>query len=95
MAALAGVAPLNQDSGRRQGKRRTWGGRAPVRAALYMAAVTATRYNPAIRALYTRLREAGKPAKVALVACMRKLLTIANAILRDGVPWAADAPRTA
>jgi transposase len=95
VAALAGVAPLNQDSGRRQGKRRTWGGRAPVRAALYMAAVTATRCNPAIRALYTRLREAGKPAKVALVACMRKLVTIANAILRDGVPWTADAPRTA
>lgn len=90
VAALAGVAPLNQDSGRRQGKRRTWGGRAPVRAALYMAAVTATRCNPAIRALYTRLREAGKPAKVALVACMRKLLTIANAILRDATPWSAD-----
>ena len=89
VAALAGVAPLNQDSGRRQGKRRTWGGRAPVRAALYMAAVTATRCNPTIRALYTRLREAGKPAKVALVACMRKLLTIANAVLRDGVPWRA------
>jgi transposase len=89
VAALAGVAPLNQDSGRRQGKRRTWGGRAPVRAALYMAAITATRCNPTIRALYTRLREAGKPAKVALVACMRKLLTIANAVLRDGVPWRA------
>jgi transposase len=89
VAALAGVAPLNQDSGRHQGKRRTWGGRAPVRAALYMAAVTATRCNPTIRALYTRLRVAGKPAKVALVACMRKLLTIANAILRDATPWSA------
>jgi transposase len=89
VAALAGVAPLNQDSGRRHGQRRTWGGRAPVRAALYMAAVTATRCNPTIRALYTRLRAAGKPAKVALVACMRKLLTIANAVLRDGVPWRA------
>jgi transposase len=95
VAALAGVAPLNQDSGRRQGKRRTWGGRAPVRAALYMAAVTATRCNPAIRALYTRLCDAGKPAKVALVACMRKLLTIANAILRDGIPWSPHAARTA
>jgi transposase len=95
VAALAGVAPLNQDSGRRQGTRRTWGGRAPVRAALYMAAVTATRCNPTIRALYIRLREGGKPAKVALVACMRKLLTIANAILRDGVPWRVDAARTA
>jgi transposase len=94
VAALAGVAPLNQDSGRRHGKRRTWGGRAPVRAALYMAAVTATRGNPTIRALYTRLRAAGKPAKVALVACMRKLLTIANAILRDGIPWSADAAVT-
>jgi transposase len=90
VAALAGVAPLNQDSGQRRGKRRTWGGRAPVRAALYMAAVTATRCNPTIRALYTRLRAAGKPAKVALVACMRKLLTIANAMLRDGVPWQAN-----
>ncbi len=95
VAALTGVAPLNQDSGRRQGKRRTWGGRAPVRAALYMAAVTATRCNPIIRALYTRLREAGKPPKVALVACMRKLVIIANAILRDGIPWVADVPRTA
>jgi transposase len=90
VAALAGVAPLNQDSGRRQGKRRTWGGRAPVRAALYMAAVTATRCNPTIRALYTRLRAAGKPAKVALVACMRKLVIMANAILRDATPWSAD-----
>ena len=87
VAALAGVAPLNQDSGRRQGKRRTWGGRAAVRAALYMAVISAIRYNPAIAAVYTRLRDAGKPPKVALVACMRKLLIIANAILRDGVPW--------
>jgi transposase len=87
VAALAGVAPLNQDSGTRRGARRTWGGRGPVRAALYMAAVVATRHNPTIGALYRRLRAAGKPPKVALVACMRKLLTIANAILRDGVPW--------
>lgn len=95
VAALAGVAPLNQDSGQRQGKRRIWGGRAPVRAALYMAVISATRFNPAIRALYRRLREAGKPPKVALVACMRKLLTIANAILRDGVPWSADLAQVA
>jgi transposase len=95
VAALAGVAPLNQDSGRRQGKRRTWGGRASVRAALYMAAVTATRHNPVIRALYTRLRAAGKPAKVALVACMRKLLTIANALLRDGALWRPMPPAIA
>jgi transposase len=91
VAALAGVAPLNQDSGQRRGKRRTWGGRAPVRAALYMAVISAIRCNPTIRALYTRLRAAGKPAKVALVAGMRKLLTIANAILRDGIPWSAAA----
>jgi transposase len=91
-AALAGVAPLNQDSGRRQGTRRTWGGRGGVRAALYMATVVATRCNPAIRALYQRLRAAGKPAKVALVAGMRKLLLIANALLREGVPWS---PKTA
>lgn len=95
VAALAGVAPLNQDSGRRQGKRRTWGGRAPVRAALYMAVISAIRSNPAIAAVYTRLRDAGKPPKLALVACMRKLLTIANAILRDAVPWSADAARMA
>ena len=94
-AALAGVAPLAQDSGRRQGTRRTWGGRAAVRAALYMAAVAATRHNPAIRALYRRLRETGKPVKVALVACMRKLLTIANAIVRDGVPWSPEIAKAA
>jgi transposase len=90
MAALAGIAPLNRDSGPRHGPRRTWGGRGPVRAALYMAAVVATRCHPVIRARSQRLRDAGKPVKVALVACMRKLLTIANAILRDGVPWRAD-----
>jgi transposase len=89
-AALAGVAPLNADSGTRRGNRRIWGGRAAVRAALYMAAISATRFNPAIRVLYTRLREAGKPPKVALVAAMRKLLTVANAILRDGRPWSAN-----
>jgi transposase len=94
-AALAGVAPLNADSGTRRGQRRIWGGRAPVRAALYMAAISATRFNPAIRALYTRLRNAGKPPKVALVAAMRKLLTVANAILRDGRPWSADVARAA
>lgn len=88
VAALAGVAPLNQDSGRRQGARHIWGGRAPVRAALYMAAVTAIRCDPTIKALYDRLhKQGGKPKKVALVACMRKLLTIANALLRDGVGW--------
>ncbi|HET6344948.1 MAG TPA: IS110 family transposase [Myxococcota bacterium] len=92
IAALAGVAPLTADSGTRRGKRCTWGGRAAVRGALYMAAIAASRHNPAIRPLYQRLRAAGKPVKVALVACMRKLLTMANAILRDGVPFRADSP---
>ncbi len=87
IAALVGVAPRARDSGTLRGKRIVWGGRASVRAALYMGALVATRYNPAIRAFYTRLRAAGKPAKVALVACMRKLLTILNAILRTGTPW--------
>jgi transposase len=87
IAALVGVAPRARDSGTLRGKRIVWGGRASVRAALYMGAPVATRYNPAIRAFYTRLRAAGKPAKVALVACMRKLLTILNAILRTGTPW--------
>lgn len=88
VAALAGVAPLNCDSGGRTGARHIWGGRAPVRTALYMAVVCGIRRNPVIRALYLHLHEqGGKPKKVAIVACMRKLLTIANAVLRDGVPW--------
>jgi transposase len=87
IAALVGVAPRACDSGTLRGKRMVWGGRAPVRAALYMAALVASRRNPVIRAFYARLRAAGKPAKVALVACMRKLLTILNAILRSGTPW--------
>jgi transposase len=87
IAALVGVAPLNRDSGTLRGKRLVYGGRAPVRAALYMAALVASRYNPVIRTFYRRLRAAGKPAKVALTACMRKLLTILNAIARDGAPW--------
>jgi transposase len=87
VACLAGVAPLNCDSGQRTGARRCWGGRAPVRAALYMATVCAIRRNPVIQPLYARLREAGKPVKVAMVACMRKLLIIANALLRDGTVW--------
>ncbi len=95
IAALVGVAPRARDSGTLRGKRMVWGGRAPVRAALYMGALVATRYNPVIRAFYARLRAAGKPAKVALVACMRKLLTILNAILRTGTPWrAVDAGAT-
>jgi transposase len=87
IAKLVGVAPLARDSGRMRGRRSVWGGRASVRSALYMAALTAARCNPEIRHFYLRLREAGKPAKVALVACMRKLLTILNAILRSGEPW--------
>lgn len=84
---LAGVAPLADDSGKRSGKRRIWGGRAQVRTALYMATLSAMRYNPPIAATYERLLAAGKPKKVAIVACMRKLLTILNAIMRDGVAW--------
>ena len=87
IAALVGVAPFNRDSGTLRGRRAVWGGRATVRAVLYMAALTSSRWNPAIRALYRRLKAAGKPSKVALVACMRKLLTILNAMLRSRVPW--------
>ena len=87
LAALVGVAPLNQDSGQLRGKRRIWGGRASVRRILYMAALSAIRHNPAIRAVYTRLCDKGKPKKLALVAAMRKLLTVLNAIMRDQVPW--------
>ena len=87
IAALVGVAPLNRDSGTLRGKRLVYGGRAPVRAVLYMAALVASQCNPVIRAFYLRLRAAGKPAKVALTACMRKLLIILNAIARSGTPW--------
>jgi transposase len=87
IAALVGVAPLNRDSGTMRGRRTTWGGRATVRTALYMAALVAARHNPVIAAFYQRLRTKGKPAKVALVACMHKLLLILNAILRDRRPW--------
>lgn len=90
IAALVGVAPLNRDSGTLRGKRLVYGGRAPVRAVLYMAALVASKCNPVIRAFYQRLRTAGKPAKVALTACMRKLLTILNAIARDGTRWQPD-----
>jgi len=92
IAALVGVAPLNRDSGTRRGSRSVWGGRARVRGALYMAALVATRFNPVIRTFYTRLCEAGKPKKVALTACMRKLLTILNAILAHGTPWQWSSP---
>jgi transposase len=87
IAALVGVAPLARDSGSMRGRRSVWGGRARIRAVLYMATVTASRVNPPIRALYLRLCAAGKRKKVALVACMRKLLTILNAMARTHQPW--------
>lgn len=90
IAALMGVAPLNRDSGTFRGRRMIGGGRASVRRVLYMAALVAVRYNPLIAAFYTRLTAAGRPKKVALVAAMRKLLTILNAIVRDQRPWHPD-----
>ena len=87
IAALVGVAPFNRDSGRLRGHRAIWGGRAPVRRTLYMAALVATRWNPVIRVFYQRLRAAGKAPKVALVAAMRKLLTILNAMVHTGTAW--------
>jgi transposase len=90
IAALAGVAPFNRDSGRMRGKRTTWGGRTKLRTTLYMAALTATRHNPIIRDFYQRLLAAGKVKKLALIACMRKLLTILNAIMKTGKPWQYD-----
>lgn len=91
IAALVGVAPLNRDSGTRRGVRHTWGGRSSVRRVLFMAALTAVRWNPAIRGFYQRLVAAGKPKKVALVACMRKLLTILNTMVRNHQPWNLNA----
>ncbi len=90
IAALVGVAPLNRASGTLRGKRTVWGGRAQVRAVLYMGAIVAARFNPVIRVFYHRLRAAGKAKKVALTACMRKLLTILNAMLKHRTPWCAE-----
>lgn len=87
IARLVGVAPINRDSGQRRGKRQIEGGRARVRAALYMATLVATRHNPVIRAFYERLLGKGKPKKVALTACLHKVLTILNAMVRDGKSW--------
>jgi len=87
IAKLVGVAPLNRDSGAQRGKRTIFGGRAALRSALYMPTWAAIRYNPAIRAFYQRLIAAGKPKKVALVACMRKLLVILNAMVKSGKHW--------
>ena len=87
VAALVGVAPFNRDSGTRRGPRRVWGGRGQIRAVLYMATVAAIRVNPRLRACYQRLRAAGKPPKVALTACMRKLLVICNAVCQRQTTW--------
>lgn len=87
IAALVGVAPLNRDSGTLRGRRTVWGGRAQARAVLYMGAIVAARFNPVIRAFYQRLRAAGKAKKVALTACMHKLLVILNAMLKHRTPW--------
>ena len=95
IAAMVGVAPLARDSGTLRGKRIVWGGRAPVRAVLYMGTLVATRRNPVIRAFYGRLVTAGKPKKVALIACMRKLLTILNAMMRTSTTWQQNAEATA
>jgi transposase len=90
IAALVGVAPFNRDSGTLRGTRTTWGGRAHVRAALYMSTLVAVRYNPVLKRFDERLRTAGKVAKVALTACMRKLLTILNAMAKHHKPWHAQ-----
>jgi transposase len=87
IAALVGVAPLNRDSGLFRGRRKVWGGRANIRSVLYMSAMTASRFNPTIKELYLRLCNSGKQHKVAITACMRKLLTILNAMIRDRSPW--------
>jgi transposase len=87
IAKIVGVAPLSHDSGTMRGKRTTWGGRADVRAALYMGTLTAVKHNEVMRAFHQRLLANGKPKKVALVACIRKLLSIINAILKSGIPW--------
>jgi transposase len=87
IAALAGVAPFNRDSGTLRGHRTIWGGRAPLRATLYMATLVAVRHNPVLKAFYARLVTAGKAKKVALTACMRKLLTILNAMVKHQTPW--------
>ncbi len=94
ISKLVGVAPLNQDSGQWRGARRVWGGRAPVRAVLYMAALVATRRNPVIREFYVRLQARGKCKKVALTACMRKLLTMLNAMIKSNKPWCVEVTLT-
>jgi transposase len=95
LASLTGVAPIPHDSGKMKGRRSIWGGRKPIRKALYMSAVSAVRCNPVLRTFYQRLRMAGKPAKVALVAVMRKLLTILNTMMRNKTSWLQIAPQAA
>ena len=90
MAALIGVAPLNRDSGLFKGKRKVWGGRAGVRAVLYMATLCAVQFNPVIRVFYRKLIAGGKIKKVALTACMRKLVVTLNAMARTGETWHCD-----
>lgn len=92
MAALVGVAPRARDSGKFRGKRMIWGGRAPVRSALFMSVLSATRWNPVIRIFYERPRAKGKPGRVAQAACMRKLLTILNVMIRDSRSWDSSVP---
>ena len=87
IAALVGVAPMNRDSGRKRGRRRVFGGRAAVRSTLYMAILSAIRFNPVIKEFYDRLIANGKENKVAMTACMRKLIVILNAMARDQQPW--------
>jgi transposase len=92
VAALAGVAPFNKDSGRKRGKRSVWGGRASIRRVLYMATLVATSCNPVIRDFYRRLLKTGKPTKVALTACMRKLLIILNSMIKHKTLWQQSTP---
>src|SRR5574342_220073 len=93
IAALVGVAPLARDSGTLRGKRMIWGGRASVRTALFMAAMCGRRWNPTLKVFYERLKAAGKPTKVALIACARKLLTMLNAMVRSNTHWMSKSPK--
>lgn len=95
ISGLVGVCPYNRDSGTMRGRRAIWGGRANVRAALYMAALVASRHNPVLKAFYQRLVAAGKPKKAALVACMRKLLTMLNAMIKHDKPWKHEVMKSA
>ena len=92
IAALAGVAPFNRDSGTQRGRRCIWGGRAQLRSTLYMATLTATRCNPIIKPFYQKLIQVGKPHKVAITACMRKLLVILNTMMKNQTPWEYSTP---